>query len=229
MSARQLALGLHPSNRDLQFSGDLDVDLESAGTNLRSIAANANGVIFLDSRGGRFENSSLGSLYFGSFLQELFATLNPFVKTEPYTSLDCMIIPLEITGGSASTVPNSLIRTNKIEIATHGRVNLANEKLDISVRTVPRKGIVMSAAELVNPYFKVGGTLARPVMAVDEQGVLITGGAAVATGGISIIAKAVWDRISRAPDPCTDTAARARKELGTRWPYLLENPPSAVK
>lgn len=229
MSARQLALGLHPSNRDLQFSGDLDVDLESAGTNLRSIAANANGVIFLDSRGGRFENSSLGSLYFGSFLQELFATLNPFVKTEPYTSLDCMIIPLEITGGSASTVPNSLIRTNKIEIATHGRVNLANEKLDISVRTVPRKGIVMSAAELVNPYFKVGGTLARPVMAVDEQGVLITGGAAVATGGISIIAKAVWDRISRAPDPCTDTAARARKELGTRWPYLLEHPPSAVK
>ena len=228
MSARQFALGLHQSNRDLEFTGDLDVDLASTGQDLRSIAANTSGIIVMDSRGGRFENSSLGSLFFGSFVQELFATLNPFVKTEPYTMLDCIIIPLEITDGSASTVPNSLIRTNKIEIATHGRVNLANEKLDISVRTVPRKGIVMSAAELVNPYLKVGGTLGKPIMAVDEQGVLITGGAAVATGGISIIAKAVWDRVSRAPDPCADTAARARKELGTRWPYLLENPPSTV-
>jgi len=222
LTARKFALGLHPSNRDLQITGDLDADLASTGTDLRSLAANANGVVLIDSRGGRFENSNLGNLFFGSFLQELFTTLNPFSKTDPYTTLECVIIPVEIQNGIVSSVPNSLIRTNKIEIATQGQVNLANEKLDISVRTVPRKGIVMSAAELVNPYFKIAGTMEKPVMTVDEQGVLITGGAAVATGGISIIAKAVWDRISRVPDPCTDTAARARKELGARWHFLLD-------
>ncbi|MDH4107390.1 MAG: AsmA family protein [Gammaproteobacteria bacterium] len=222
--ARELALGINEANRSLQLRTSLDVQLSSTGADLRTLAGNANGVVILDARGGQFENKGLARMYFGSLLEELLVTLNPFMKTDEYTTLDCLIVPFEIRDGKASSVPNSLLRTNKIEIATHGEVDLKTEKLSISVRTVPRKGVVISAAEIVNPYFKLVGTLAEPTLAVDEQGVLITGGAAVATGGISILAKAVWDRISRAPDPCADTSGRAREQLAARWPSLELSP-----
>jgi hypothetical protein len=61
----------------------------------------------------------------------------------------------------------------------------------------------------------VTGTLASPRIGVDPKGVLFSGGAAVATLGVSIIAKGVWDRMFRAEDPCAVAADEAaRLEAG---------------
>jgi hypothetical protein len=46
---------------------------------------------------------------------------------------------------------------------------------------------------------------------VDPKGALFSGGAAVATAGISILAKGVWDRMFQAGDPCAASAAEADK------------------
>jgi hypothetical protein len=80
-------------------------------------------------------------------------------------------------------------------------INLQSEKLSLQFETTPRKGFTISAGEILNPYVKVVGTLAKPTLAVDEQGVLISGGAAVATGGLSILAKAAWQRLARDKKP----------------------------
>ncbi|MGI9224187.1 MAG: hypothetical protein ACR2QX_06895, partial [Woeseiaceae bacterium] len=57
-------------------------------------------------------------------------------------------------------------------------------------------------------------------LAVDETGLLISGGAAVATAGLSILARGVWDRLSRSKTPCQDASQRAIEELGDRFPDL---------
>ena len=49
----------------------------------------------------------------------------------------------------------------------------------------------VSAAELVNPYVQIVGKLAQPRLAVGETGVLITGGVAVATGGLPLLARGI--------------------------------------
>jgi hypothetical protein len=100
-------------------------------------------------------------------------------------------------------------------------VDLKSEKLQVNVRTTPERALSVSAGELVNPYVRVVGTLAAPRLAVDETGLLITGGAAVATGGLSILARGIWDRLSRAREPCGAASANAIEDLKDRFPDLV--------
>jgi len=64
------------------------------------------------------------------------------------------------------------------------------------------KGLGLSFSDLVNPFIKLGGTLARPTLALDPEGALLEGGAAVATAGISFLAKRFNERFLKAKDQC---------------------------
>jgi hypothetical protein len=105
-------------------------------------------------------------------------------------------------------------------------VDLKSETIKISFETTPRRGLTISAAELLNPYVMVVGTLAAPRLAVDAKGGLITGGAAVATGGLSILAKAAWDRLARSKDPCNAAAKEGIAALQDRLSDLPTVTPS---
>ena len=146
--------------------------------------------------------------------------INPFAKTQKVTHLDCVVLPLALDDGVLTAQPNAAIRTARMTIAAKARIDLETEKLEMTLRTMPRKGVSISTAEILNPYIKVVGTLGAPALAVDEQGVLITGGAAVATGGISILAKAAWDRMTRGGNPCEKTEQKAAELLAERLPNL---------
>ena len=87
----------------------------------------------------------------------------------------------------------------------------------------------ISAGELVNPYVQVVGTLAAPRLAVDEKGILISGGAAIATGGLTVLARGVWDRIRGSGDPCKQTTDRATEQLLDRFPSLTVEVPERLE
>jgi hypothetical protein len=218
--ARNFALGMAQTNMDLAMRGDIDIKLNSTGADLRTLLGNSNGVLFLNSRGGRVtRNRALQRLY-GDLLQEILGTINPFRQSDPYTDFECVVVPLQIDGGLLKSAPTAFISTNRIRIAASPSVNLKTEELRVVVRTTPRRALSISAGELVNPYVQVVGTLASPSLAVDQTGVLISGGAAVATGGLTILARGVWDRLSRAGDPCKQTSDRAIEQLKGRFPDL---------
>ena len=224
--ARDFALGMTEMNNDLAMTGDIDINLDGTGTNLRTILGSANGIFFFNSRGGRMaDNKALSALY-GNALQEIIGAINPFAKSQPYTNFECVILPIEVIDGTVSSNPNSLLATDKIQIATKSEVDLKTEKIDVNIRTTPKKGLSISAGEIVNPYIKVVGTLAAPRLAVDETGVLLSGGAAFATGGLSILARAAWTRLSRASDPCAQLEKDGLESIGGRFPDL--NVPRAV-
>jgi uncharacterized protein involved in outer membrane biogenesis len=224
--ARDLAFGMTEANRDLAMTHDLDVGLEATGNNLRALAATVNGILFLDITGGRIANSGWVRAIYGNLLDETLSTINPFAKSDPFTALECVVVPGEFTNGKVTGQPGSFIRTDKVNFSLKSSINLETERIDIGIRTTPRRMLSISAAELVNPYVKVVGKLAAPTLAVDEKGVLITGGAAVATGGLSLIAKAAFDRLLNSGDPCTTARDNAVEALGDRFPDL--EPPQAV-
>ena len=103
---------------------------------------------------------------------------------------------------------------------TDARINLQSEEMAIQIRSTPKKGLTLSAGEILNPYVKVVGTLAAPRLAVDERGMLVSGGAAVATGGLSVLAKSAWDRLSRSRTPCEKAAKDAVDVLSQRFPVF---------
>jgi len=215
--AREFALGMAELNQDLAMTGDIDINLESTGPDLRSLFGNATGVFFVNTRGGRVVNNRFMHALYGDMLNEILGTINPFRKNSPYTNFACVILPVEINSGVMTSQPNSLVSTDKIRIVLKSEIDLKTESIRMNVRTTPKKGISISAGELVNPYIKVVGTLASPGLAVDEKGVLLSGGAAVATGGLSMLARAAWNRLSRAKDPCAETASEGMEALSARF------------
>ena len=62
----------------------------------------------------------------------------------------------------------------------------------------------MSADMFVTPFVRVAGTLASPTIGLNKKGVLLTGGAAVMTGGLSFLAKSMVDRTTAIGDHCSE-------------------------
>lgn len=219
--ARQFALGMSELNTDLLMAGDIDINLESTGADLRTLLGSTSGEFFLNARGGRFTNNRFLQAIYGDMLQEILSTINPFRQTDPHTDFECIILPIKFDDGVATSAPNSMINTTKVRMAATSTIDLKTEKIEFTVRTTPQRTLSISAGELVNPFVQVVGTLAAPRLAVDETGLLISGGAAVATAGLSILARGVWDRLSRSKTPCQDASQRAIEELDDRFPDLV--------
>jgi len=213
IKARDLSLGLSGlsglSGQEARTPPRTDIDsqLEATGTDLRALAGSASGVMFLNVRNIVVPNNRLLKRIYGDILNEIRSTINPFSKDDPETRVECIVLPIEIIDGDLAFTPNALMRTDKIRILSDASVDLKSEKIEYSFQTTPRQGISISTGEILNPYVMVVGTLAAPRLAVDAKGSLITGGAAVATGGLSILAKAAWGRLARSKAPC-ETAVK---------------------
>ncbi len=137
--------------------------------------------------------------------------MNPFAKEEPYTEIVCLAVLLKVQEGKLTTNPAIVIQTDKMNIASMGEIDLVTEKLDLNFRTASRGRIGLSAGQVINPYIKIAGTMASPKLTLDTKGTLVSGGAAVATLGLSILAKSAWDRAFRSEDPCGDAISEADK------------------
>jgi hypothetical protein len=218
--ARDFALGTAQTNLDLAMTGDIDIKLDSTGADLRTLLGNINGMIFINTRGGRMTGNPMLNRLYGDLLQEILSTINPFRQTDPYTDFECIVMPLQFDDGQMTSAPNIFATTNKIRIAASSSVNFKTEDLRMTVRTTPRRALSISAGELVNPFVQVVGTLAAPRLAVDETGVLISGGAAIATGGLTVLARGIWDRLKGTGDPCQRSTDRSIEQLGGRFPEL---------
>lgn len=227
LAARDFSMTMGGLNTDHAARGDLDVNLESTGANARDLAGNLNGVFFVDFGGLTLESNRFVQRLYGDMLGEIISVINPFAKRDSKVNLECVVVPLEITNGNMVTRPSVMVRSDKITIVSNSSIDLGSEKIDLQFQTSPRKGITISAGEVFNPYVKVIGTLASPRLAVDQQGMLISGGAAVATGGLSILARAAWQRLSKSRDPCKTAEERALEAIGDRFSEL--SPPRSNK
>ncbi|MBT8106852.1 MAG: AsmA family protein [Gammaproteobacteria bacterium] len=214
VAGSELILGM-PADTAEELAGlpryELDTILVGRGATVREMAASLNGYLRLVGGEGRLRASAL-RFFTGDFLSEVLNTVNPFAQTDPYTNFTCAVILAEIENGQASGDPVLVAQTDRLRILADAEANLATEEFSASIRTVPQKGLGLSVGDLVNPYIKLGGTFADPSLTLDPEGVLIEGGTAVATGGISILAKRFKQRFLDDKDACgkalTDAAPR---------------------
>ena len=223
--ARDFALGTSELNRDLEMTGDYDIDIDTWGADLRTLAGNANGIVFGNIRGGRIEDLGFLSVLYEDTISQILEAINPFLVSEPATELECIVAPLEFSNGQATSKPYSLVATKEMTIASQTLVDLKTEELELQIKTSPRKGVGISAGHVVNPLIKVVGNLASPKIVLDTEGALVKGGAAVATSGLTIFARIVKDRLARSSDPCATAANEAIEALGDRFPNLAHELP----
>ncbi|MDH5499958.1 MAG: AsmA family protein [Gammaproteobacteria bacterium] len=180
---------------------DLDTVLAGKGRTVRELAGSLGGYVRLTGGEGQIRASAMRFLA-NDFLFELMNTLNPFTKSDTHTAVKCTAALLAANDGVISGKPAAVLQTDRIQIFASTTIDLKTEKLDADIKTVPQKGLGVSFTDLVNPYTKLSGTLANPLLILDPKGALVEGGAAIATGGISFLAMRFKDRFLSAKDQC---------------------------
>ncbi len=196
---------------------------DASGTTVRELAADLDGYMQVIGGPGRIKSGATASLFVNDFIGELISTLNPFDKKKPYTEVECLSVMTEFNQGMLTGNPAMVLQSERLNIFASTETDLKTEKLSVEFRTVPQKGLGISLSTLVNPYVRVGGTLTSPLLSLNPGTALVQGGAAVATGGLSILALGLKDRFLSSRTPCQDAITTGQQrvaELARRFPDL---------
>ena len=188
---------------------DLEAVLSGEGATHREMASSLTGYYRAYQGSGQVAAAGL-DLLFSDFLTQLVTTINPFHESSKYTQLECSAMAAEADSGVVTVLP-LVFQTEKITIISEGTIDLNTENIDLSFQTKPRQGLGISAGTLIHAMIKVGGRLTSPAVQVDTQGAVVSGGLAVATIGISVLAKSMSDRFLSSPDPCGDARKLVEK------------------
>jgi uncharacterized protein involved in outer membrane biogenesis len=206
-SARNIRLMLMPSSIAEQARPPVDIDasLSGQGKGLRELAATLDGSYSM--RHGKGQADFRKGFYTSDFLKETINLVNPFAKQEPVTLLECGLVVLKAEKGMI-TADVAMLQTNRLLLGVEGQANLKTEGIEVLFTIVGREGLGVSASSIVNPYVKVTGTLAKPTLSFAPTRAALNYGAAVATGGLSLLAKGIWDRMSSSGEVCEKEVAK---------------------
>jgi len=197
------AFGFVPQD---QLSGgalEVDVALQTTGNSAADLAAGLNGGIQLMVQDAMLLNDFV-ELAGSDLLLEALNKLNPFAKSDPTTELNCALVKFAATDGKLETKNQLVMETSKMEIVGSGSVDLNTEKLSITLTPNAKSGIGLNVGSLVK-FLKLGGTLSSPRPAADAGGLLKSGlaiGAAISTGGASIVAEGLAKRVASGKSAC---------------------------
>ena len=213
MDARDFRLGLSAAegqDPDTFPPTDININVNGSGATYHELASSLNGRFRVVQKKGQIANAGL-DLIFSDLLSELFATLNPFAKKSEYTNLECALINADISSGIVLLKP-FIFQTEQLTIFSGGQIDLVTEKISLDFETKLRKGIGLSAGMAINPFIQLGGNLSSPGIELDPAGVAVTGGVAIATAGLSLVGKSLWDRFLTSKEPCKKALERLEKE-----------------
>ncbi|MGV8073778.1 MAG: AsmA family protein [Syntrophobacteraceae bacterium] len=185
----QLAKTLEMSEK-IEGKTDMDVDVKGYGASVAELMAGLNGRTVVVVHKGQIDNKYL-NLLGGDLGSNALRLINPFSESKKYTDINCMVSGFDIKNGLAQTTA-LLLDTDQMRVIGDGKINLKTEELDISLKPSPKEGVggaglgkvSLSLGELAKP-FKLGGTLAKPALAIDTKQAALGIGKAV--GGAALL------------------------------------------
>jgi len=131
-------------------------------------------------------------------------TVNPFLKKDNYVDFECGIIQAEISDGVLTAANTIATQSKRLSVVGSGVIDLSSEELEFAITPNPRKGLGLSASNFAR-IVKIGGTLQQPAVEADPAGFLKSGakiGAALYTGGLSVLAEGLFNRIKATENVC---------------------------
>ena len=187
---------------------EVKADLAARGTSPRQWAGSASGNVLAVAGPATIVNPK-GSTDVP--LDRLLEAVNPFRSVDATTELHCAVIRLPLKDGVALIDRSIAAETSKFGATASGTLDFRNETLDLSVKPQVRQGIpiaVPQVAQLV--HFR--GSLSSPTVGIDATASAETVarlGAAVYTGGLSILGESLFAKAAGDPAaPCQTALGR---------------------
>ncbi|MAD73622.1 MAG: hypothetical protein CML20_02260 [Rheinheimera sp.] len=210
LDGRLMVSGLVPADLGQQNKGlidggetDLLLNLQANGNTPQQLASSLTGEIALEIQGATITNNLFEVLGSDILLQTI-NLLNPFAKRDSTTELECAAVYFKAKQGVLTSPEQLVIETSKMKIRGGGTINLNDESLRIDFVPTPRDGLGISLSNLAS-VVRLGGTLGKPQPVADPSGILKAGatiGAAIATGGLSLLGQGLFDRVRSAGTAC---------------------------
>ncbi|MEM7400457.1 MAG: AsmA family protein [Pseudomonadota bacterium] len=182
---------------------DVVLDLTGKGKSLHQIMSTLNGEVVAEVQKGVIKNDTF-EMIGTDVLLELLSTLNPFMKEDETTNLECAALKFSAKDGILSSNNQIAVETSKIKIVGGGVINMSSEELEIGFSPSAKKGIGVNVSSLVK-FVRLGGTLSNPHPEADPVGLLKSGaaiGAAVSTGGLSLLVEGLFKRAANSGSAC---------------------------
>lgn len=201
---------------DLVTQGPLDIalDVRGSGNSVRAIMAGLNGSVVGGMGESRIRNDAL-NIIGADVIMQVLSAINPMGNKDPYTVARCAVINFQITNGIANTDKGIAMVTDKMDVVSTGKIDLAQEQVDLSIRPRATTGISVGLGQLTQAV-KMAGPLSGPSVQVDAKGAvkaLGSLGAAFATGGASLLAQGMKDKADTASgDPCAEARTWHQKK-----------------
>jgi uncharacterized protein involved in outer membrane biogenesis len=219
LTGRQVELGQLGKQQMIKGGkSDLKIELKGRGESLRALMASLTGETVLSVGEGKVRNKALNWAS-GDLLLQVLGSLNPLAKREETTNLTCAAVRFTIQDGLATANKGIAVRTDKVDVVGSGTVNLRTEGLDLGIRPSAREGVGLSLTGPLAGMTRIRGTITHPSVSIDPAGSLRTAasvGAAMATGGLSILGEKLVDKFEADSDPCRTALGRSLAKTKTQ-------------
>lgn len=200
---------------NLKFAG--------VGTTPRLVYKTAKGEALVSVGPGRLAKGSKPFMV-QAISTDLVETLLPGRKPDDYTQMECAAVSFKFANGVASSPDGMAARFKEVDILGSGAINLETREILFGFKVVRRRWFSFSFLDIAGDFARVGGTLDKPTVSLDPGGTLLTGGAAWATAGISLLATRFWRRLGTADNPCQVIIESGRRK-STRLDSLIKDLP----
>ena len=137
--------------------------------------------------------------------------VNPFRTVNPTTVLRCAVIRLPLTAGVARIDRSIAMETGEIDASMSGTLDFRSETIDLSIQPRVRQGIAVAIPQIAE-LVRFRGSFLAPTVAVDETAsaaAIARIGAAIGTGGLSVLGETIFARGSAGAGACDVALGKA--------------------
>lgn len=170
------------------FISELPVDFEiyvrASGKNMSEVMQTITGPVRVYSAAHGYAHSDLVAYMYGTdFLTSLRHSIQDMFRSKKkydQMKIGGLAVNLKLRDGLAETHNGVALETNAINVMLNGDIDLGRETMDLSLTTIPVRGIKLSLSGNVVNSIKISGNLAEPEIAI--SGAAVAGKALSATG-----------------------------------------------
>ena len=186
--------------RKVPFTGGpmkVHARLALAGNTYRDLAASVTGPFTLRMGPGQWESQHAGEVE-----EMMVSALQP--KDGKAVTIECAAANLAFRSGKATGKDIVGARSDIAQLVTSGALDYNDETIDLRGNVYARKGVRLGLASIASDV-QIAGKIAKPTMQLDPNAmpaILARAGAAIATGGATLIGGALVDVVESKNDPC---------------------------
>jgi AsmA family protein len=185
----------------------LDVDITARGLSPHAWASSASGLVFASVGPTTLANTKLD---LENALDQLARAVNPFRERDQSTELTCVVARLPLKDGIANVDRSLALDSKKVSVSATGTLDFRNETLDLALHPHIKEGIPIDIPQ-VGQLVRFRGPFAHPGVSIDAAGSAVAAakiGAAISTGGLSVLGTSLIAKATANEDVCAIAAGR---------------------